>query len=496
MVSSTEDIISLYAQLEPNKMVAREMATNESWTYQEFDQAIARLASALQKQGCEYGERIVVLARNTVQQIMLHFACSRLGLIFAPMNWRLSSAELSVLLEIATPKLLFADVASSPLLGDRGDLVLLDDFVKESQECDPLAKSLKDFDRPSLLLFTSGTTSKPKGVLLSERNLEMTGVNFGILSKVNEESCFLCESPMFHVIGIVTNIRPVLQKGGSILVSDGFKPDRTLKWMADSDLGITHYMGVPQMIESFRQEPGFNPKSLQHMTAIVTGGAPHKASDIQSWLEEGISIVSGFGMSEAGTILGMPTNIDAIKQKLGSVGVTTPWMQTKIVKANGEECAPNEPGELWIRGDNVMHAYLNNPEATSAVMTEDGWFKTGDILSCDEDGYFWVVDRKKDMYISGGENIYPAEIEAILVDYPETAEVAVAGIPDKKWGEVGCVFAVPKISSSFDEQDLLDYLKPHLAKYKWPKRVVVIDNLPRTSTGKVQKAKLLALLTN
>ncbi|AJQ94905.1 AMP-binding protein [Gynuella sunshinyii] len=490
MFIAPADSIALFAKAKPEKIAARDLVTGESWNYVEFDDAIGRLASYLLEVGGRPGDRVVVASRNSVRMVMLHLACSRAGLVFAPLNWRLSVAEITVLLELAEPWMLLADPASEALFAGREDVQYLHEFVMTSADSKPLQQTARDMNRPSLLLFTSGTTSKPKGVLLTEKNLVMTGINFGMLTAVGDSSCFLCEAPMFHVIGIVTNIRSVIQQGGTIVVSDGFKPVRTLEWFADPDLGITHYIGVPQMVESFRQQPEFTPTALKSLTALVTGGAPHKRSDILAWLEDGIPVVSGFGMSEAGTIFGMPPDLSVIRKKAGSIGLTVPWLDVQIMDGNGQPCAVNQEGELWIRGENVMPYYYNNPEATSAAITEDGWFRTGDIVRCDEDGFFWAMDRKKDMYISGGENIYPAEIEAVLIEYPDIREVAVFGIPDEKWGEVGCVVAVPVNPDEFDENKMLEFLSTRLARYKIPKKVIVAEQLPRTSTGKLQKAIL------
>lgn len=436
-----------------------------------------------------------------MQQVMLHFACGRAGLIYVPLNWRLSAAELSQLIALAEPSLLLSDAQSEALLaGHRGVESLLA-FTMASAAAPPLAnnplpESLRTPDRPSLILFTSGTSGNPKGVLLSERHLQQSATNFTMLTAVDRRSCLLCEAPMFHTIGLVANIRPVLQQGGSILVSDGFQPERTLNWLCDRTLGITHYTGVPQMVESFRKQPGFDPAPLRQLTAIVTGGAPHAPEDIAAWLDDGIVLVSGFGMSEAGTVFGTPTDIDLIRSKPGSVGVSAPGLEIRLVDGSGNDCQPGEAGELWLRGDSLLLGYWRDEANTREAFAEGNWFKTGDIARCDEEGFFWIVDRKKDMFISGGENIYPAEIEALLAGYPGIKEAAVVGIPDPQWGEVGCLAVVPDSGHIIDEAALTVYLKQRLASYKIPKQLVTLDALPRTSTGKLQKAALKRRLSS
>ncbi|MEJ2415956.1 MAG: AMP-binding protein [Exilibacterium sp.] len=495
MLPTPADAIALFARTQPTKIAATELVSGETWTYAALDDAVSRLANHLLRSGCKPGDRVAVLSRNSVRQVMLHFACGRTGMIYVPLNWRLSAVELSELIAIAGPALLLCDEQSAPLLQDHPRVNSLPEFVSASAATprltdNPLPEQLRHPDRPSLILFTSGTSGRAKGVLLSERHLQHAATNFAMLTAVGSESCFLCEAPMFHTIGLVANIRPVLQQGGSILVSDGFQPQRTLNWLCDRSLKISHYTGVPQMVESFRKQPDFDPIPLRQMTAIVTGGAPHATNDIAAWLDDGVVMVSGFGMSEAGTVFGTPPDINLIRNKLGSVGISAPGLQIRLVDNSGNDCQPGEAGELWLRGDSLMLGYWRDEQNTRDVFAEGNWFKTGDIVRCDEEGFFWIVDRKKDMFISGGENVYPAEIEALLSGYPGIKEAAVVGIPNEQWGEVGCLVAVLDAGKSFDEAGLIDYLKQHLAGYKVPKSVVIMEELPRTSTGKLQKRQL------
>lgn len=294
---------------------------------------------------------------------------------------------------------------------------------------------------------------------------------------------------MFHIIGLVTNVRPVLAVGGSIQVSSGFEPKRTLGWLSDQSLGITHYVGVPQMMQAFRSQPGFDAASLRHLTALVSGGAPHASEDLLGWLDDGIPMVCGFGMSEAGTVFGMSVDCAVIRNKLGAVGISTPAVQTRVVDGDGNDCPAGVPGELLLRGPNLSPGYWRDPQASAEALDEHGWFRSGDIVQRDADGFFWVVDRKKDMFISGGENVYPAEIEAVLAEHPQVRECAVVGIADQQWGEVGYLAIVPTDEAP-DLDQIRAYLVERLAKYKVPKHLRVVETLPRTATGKLQKARL------
>ncbi|MCC4618678.1 AMP-binding protein [Xanthomonas cassavae CFBP 4642] len=479
------DSISFHARLTPRRLAARDLLLERAWTYAELDDLIGRLSALLQTRGCVDGERLAVIARNSVWQVALHFACARVGAIYVPLNWRLSASELDALLQRAEPHLLLGDDVAA----GRAQMETVSAFIDSARALAPAETPRIPPERVSLILFTSGTSGQPKGVMLSEQNLQQVAHNFGVTTRVDAESSFLCEAPMFHIIGLATNVRPALAVGGSIQVSSGFEPRRTLGWLGNPSLGITHYVGVPQMMQAFRTQPGFDPATLRHLTALVSGGTPHASDDLLGWLEDGIPMVCGFGMSEAGTVFGMSVDCEVIRSKLGAAGIASPAVQTRIVDGGGNDCLPGMPGELLLRGPNLSPGYWRDPQATAEMRDTQGWFRTGDIVKRDADGFFWVVDRKKDMFISGGENVYPAEIEAVLVDHPQIRECAVVGMTDPQWGEVGYLAIVPADKAP-DLEQIRSYLIERLAKYKVPKHLRVVEALPRTATGKLQKARL------
>ncbi|NIJ81371.1 AMP-binding protein [Xanthomonas cannabis] len=485
------DSISFHARLTPQRLAARDLLLDQQWTYAELDELIGRLAALLQARGCIDGERLAVLARNSVWQVALHFACGRVGAIYVPLNWRLSATELDALLQRAEPRLLLGDDVAA----GRAHVEALTDFIETAKGLTPAETSYIPPDRVSLILFTSGTSGQPKGVMLSEQNLQQVAHNFGVTTRVDAGSSFLCEAPMFHIIGLATNVRPALAVGGSIQVSSGFEPQRTLGWLGNPALGITHYVGVPQMMQAFRAQPGFDPAALRHLTALVSGGAPHASDDLLGWVDDGIPMVCGFGMSEAGTVFGMSVDCEVIRNKLGAAGICSPTVQTRIVDGDGNDCPTGVPGELLLRGPNLSPGYWRDPQATAEMRDAQGWFRTGDIVKRDADGFFFVVDRKKDMFISGGENVYPAEIEAVLADHPQIRECAVVGMADPQWGEVGYLAIVPAAEDP-DLEQIRSYLIERLAKYKVPKHLRVVEALPRTATGKLQKARLKDALAN
>ena len=486
-MSGADDYLALQAQLQPEAGAARDLTTGKSWTYHSFDQAASQFAAVLHSRGVGSGDRVASLAKNRAELILLHFACARIGAIYAPLNWRLSAAEIAALIDDAEPKLLVGD---EMLAGAKLECVALEELILAAQKAPPLPRTSMDWDAASLILYTSGTSGRPKGVLLSERNIWQTALNFSLFGRVTHESSFLCDTPMFHVIGLITNIRTAIMRGGSFVVSDGFVPRRTLERLADPALGITHYFCVPQMAAMLRAEPAFDATKLRRLTAIFSGGAPHAADAIRAWCRDGIAIADGFGMSEAGTVSCMPLDVRIIEARAGSAGLIPPGIGAKIRDAHGQDCAVGEPGELFIKGANITQGYWRRPDSTREAFDDEGWFRTGDIARFDADGFLWLVDRMKDMFISGGENIYPAEIEAALAAHPCIKECAAVGIHDARWGEVGHLVIVAAQDKGIDWPAIVHFLESRLARYKIPKSFSVVDALPRNAAGKILKTSL------
>tara|TARA_R110000824_G_scaffold288508_6_gene476910 strand:+ start:12368 stop:13849 length:1482 start_codon:yes stop_codon:yes gene_type:complete len=492
-VRGAVDLLAFNAQYQAERVAAIDLPRERYWTYSQLDLCCGQCASALESHGIVAGDRVVCLAKNRVELIALHLACARIGAIYVPLNWRLTAVEISALLDDAEPKLIIGD----ELLAQTGiEGLALETFLEQLSAHEPLPYRLIDDSLPSLILYTSGTSGRPKGALLSENNIAETAINFSLLGRVQNHSVMMSDAPMFHIIGLITAIRPALLQGGTFVVSDGFEPARTFNRLADPELGISHYFCVPVMADLIRAEAVYSPEKLSGLTAIFTGGAPYAEAKIQAWLKDGVPVVNGFGMSEAGTVFGMPADIDLIAQRPGSTGITTSRVKARIMDADGNPCINGESGELQLRGPNITSGYWRRPTENAKIFTADEWFCTGDIARCDENGYFWIVDRLKDMYISGGENVYPGEIEAILAHNPAIKECAVVGQPDEKWGEVGHLFLVavdPKAKPDADE--IIKSLDGRLARYKLPKYVSFIDALPRNANGKIVKSALLELNT-
>ena len=488
-VWTTPDPVALHARTQPARTACVDLASGRRWTYASLDDSIQRAVGALEKgYGVEPGQRIAAVARNSADLLILQQAAMRIGAIFVPVNWRLAVAEQEAILADCEPVLVLHDVALAAALPEGCRSLEVSAFTMAVEAAEPAPhRLLPAGDAPSIILYTSGTSGRPKGVILTERNAFATAVNFGILGRVGNSSVFLCDSPMFHVIGLITSLSAPLLQGGTVLISPGFDPALTNRRLADPALGVTHYFCVPQMARMLRGAADFAPAGWTSLVAIFTGGAPNPAADIRWWLEQGVRMVDGFGMTEAGTVLGMPIEADAIARKAGSAGLPAPALSLRIVDDGGHDVAAGEPGEIWLAGPNVTSGYWNRPDETARAFTADGWFRTGDIARQDDEGFVTLVDRRKDMFISGGENVFPVEVEMVLLDHPDVAEAAVIGVTDERWGEVGRAFVVVKPGSMFDPAALSAHCAARIARYKVPKEFLAIEVLPRTASGKIQK---------
>lgn len=490
------DFIAYHARGNGARVACVDLPENRSLTFRELDRRIAQctgwLAGLLAP-----GARVAFLARNCADLLVLHFACVRAGMIFQPLNWRLSGRELGVLLADAGPELLvYHNEFEAPALE-----ALAAQPVRHVVRCAPgdnrfaaaieacVPHSGGDFgpEAPVTLLYTSGTTGKPKGVIVTRRNAWATAFNFAMANEVAPRDVLLCDMPLFHVAGLFGVARAALFMGATVLISDRFVPAIALARMSDPDLRITHYFAVPQMAASMLQDPSFATSDLSRLKALVIGGAPLPKSVVERLLGGGVMPIEGYGLSEGGTVLALPLDRDTVTAKAGTAGVPAPLIDVRLVTSEGREAKDGEVGEIWLKGPSMTPGYWNQPEATARAFS-DGWFKTGDAAHRDGEGFYQIVDRWKDMYISGGENVYPAEIESVLAEHPAIAEAAVIGVPDPQWGESGCVYVVA--AAKIEAADVLGHLAGRIARYKMPKHVAFVEALPRTGSGKVKKDEL------
>lgn len=487
------DPVAFQAAAQPDKLAMVDLVGGRRYSYAALDRAVNQCAAWLVGRiGDVAGQRVAVLARNDTAIPILHLALARLGAMLVPLNWRLTVPELNFQVGDCLPALLLADgdFKEAAVRAAAGRVPVLD-LSATAAEWDATAPvrpaGVPSVDTPSTLLYTSGTSGRPKGVLLTESNLFFTNVNFGLMNRVTSQSVVLCDMPLFHVVGLVTMVRTPLAQGGTLLMSRGFEPTVTLARLADPELGVTHYMCVPQMAQTLRQHPDYQPERLRRLVALCTGGAPMPAALIQRFCDEGITIADGYGMSESGTVLGMPIADRArILAKAGSAGIPGPVLRLRLVDDHGNDVPDGQVGEIWIAGPNLSPGYWNRPELPS-LAEQGGWLRTGDAAWRDAEGFYYLVDRKKDMFISGGENVYPAEVEAAILEMDDVAEAAVIGMPDEKWGEVGWAYVVPRPGTGMTPERVMAYLDGRVARYKRPQRVLITNDLPRTGSGKLQK---------
>jgi fatty-acyl-CoA synthase len=483
------DPVATHARAKPNKLAVVDLDTDRRWDFQSLDRAANRVANWLVGEvGAAGGARVATLAKNSADMLILQFGCIRAGAIFVPFNWRLAAPEIVGLIADSEPILLFHD-AEFPVADFAGKAFRLADLnaLTASQPDTAPVNARRDWALPSTVLYTSGTSGKPKGVMLSESNGYWGATNFLHGSAVSPDSVFLCDMPMFHVAGLFAAVWVPLLAGGTLLISKGFDPATTLARIADRTLGISHYFSVPQMAQMMWNLPGFKPEMLQGLTFYATGGAPNPAAQIERFQRAGIPMQDGFGMTETCSNFTMPPgDADRVITKAGSIGFPLLSLEVRIVDDAGVDVATGETGELWVRGPSVTKGYWNQPAVTARAFHGD-WFKTGDAARQDADGFYYLVDRKKDMFISGGENVYPAEVEAAIAELASVAECAVIGITDEKWGEVGQAHVIAVAGQAVTADLIITHCKARLAGYKVPKSVILTDSIPRTASGKVQK---------
>jgi fatty-acyl-CoA synthase len=488
------DPVCYFARTRAGKTACVDLGSGAAYTYAALDACTTdmaeRLVALLARDGrAPAGERVAALARNSSELVCLYLACLRAGLIFQPLNWRLAAAELAMLVEDAAP----AFIVHSEEFGATARALAAGALSFEALADSPraaFARAERDAEAPATLLYTSGTTGRPKGVIVTEANAQATALNYALAANVGGESVFLCDMPMFHVVGLFAVTRSVLQMGATLLISPAFDADETVRRIADRALGITHYFCVPQMAQQMRQSRLYEPALFARLSALQTGGAPHAAASVRAWLHDGVMLIDGYGMSEAGTVLGMPPgDLDLLGRKAGAAGLPAIGVEVRLVDRESNDVGEGEIGEVWVRGPSVSPGYWRNPEATDAAF-RDGWFRSGDAARRDGDGFYTLVDRWKDMFISGGENVYPAEVEAAILEIDGVAEGAVIGAPDPRWGETGVAFVVCRAGAAIAGEQVIAHCRARLAAYKAPKYVVLTEGLPRTASGKVQKAAL------
>ena len=471
------------------------------WTYADVDLRVRRLANALAESGIRRGDRVAYVGFNHPALLETFFAAGLIGAACVLVNPRLRQAELEYILRDCGAKAVVyteeqrrnAEQLAPELAGTAwfsvdggGPGTLFEDFLTAGSE-DPVPDGVEMNDL-ALIMYTSGTTGRPKGAMLSHQSLFYQYVNALIGVDLRQDEVHLAVAPLFHIAGLNMMTLPAFTLGGRIIIHRSFKPETVLREIAGS--GVTSTFMVPAMLDALSANAGFAAADLSSVRGIMVGGSPVPERMIRTWAEKGVAIMQGFGMTETAPGVCMLEARDGVS-KAGSAGRSHFFTEHQVVDFDGKPVPPGVPGEVIVRGPNVMSGYWNKPEETAKAL-EGGWYHSGDIAVVDDDGYMYIKDRIKDMYISGGENVYPAEVENALLNLPGVRDAAVIGIADEKWGETGMAFIVLDEGDSRSSQELLAELRQRLATYKLPGRIKIVTELPRTATGKIQKHVLRA----
>jgi fatty-acyl-CoA synthase len=500
------DWLARREQLTPHKIALIDtLHGGRPITYRDWNRAANRTARLLREGfGVRKGDRLAVLAMNRVEYLDIWFACGKLGAILQNLNWRLTPYELGALIDDAAPVVLVYDATfADQVVGLRQHSSPIEHYVAfdaaaRAHPDDELFAERDDlpdtalppaeltWDDPWVICYTGGTTGQPKGALLTHRSITWNAINTNASWGLTPDDVAILNTPMFHTGGLNVFTAPLVHNGGTSIVCQTFDCDQVYDLFRDA--GVTLFFGVPTMFLALQQHPRWSEADFSRLKLIISGGAPCPPPVFERFWARGVDFKTGYGLTEAGpNTFWLPP--EDVQRKPGAVGLPLMHIDVKLVTHDGRECGPDEPGELLIRGPHVCAGYWNRPEETARLIV-DGWLHTGDLARYDAEGYYSIVGRLKDVIISGGENIYPAEVENILAAHPAVAEVALIGMADAVWGEVGCAVVVAHPGATLTAAELIEFGREHLARYKIPKRVVFASSLPRTAAGKIDKLEL------
>jgi fatty-acyl-CoA synthase len=500
--------------LSPNKVALIDAVNdNQPITYREWNQQINQLANFFRDGlGIRKGDRVSIYAMNRVEYLDALFACNKLGAILHVINWRLTVRELESIINDAAPRvLLYSQEFSSqvdelrPQLSSVEHFIGLDQVTSDQDPFDRLRAGLHwptersnwpktqpppvelDWEDPWVICYTGGTTGLPKGAILHYRSITANSVNTIVSWGLRPDEKIPQYMPFFHTGGLNVLTTPLVHLGGTSIVCAGFDINQLFDQV--EKLGVTFFFAVPTMFLMMIQHPRWESLDLSSVRLVMAGGGTCPTVVFEAFWEKGVEFKTGYGLTEAGpNTFWLPT--EYMKSKIGSVGRPMFHIDVQLVDEAGEEVGPDEIGHLLIRGPHVFGGYWNRPQATAETIV-DGWLHTGDLARRDEEGCYYIKGRLKDMIKSGGENIYPAEVEDLMHSHPAIAEAALFPVPDPKWGEVGRAIVVLKPGASLTQADLVDWLREQMAHYKVPKSVVFVDALPKTAANKVDKGQLI-----
>lgn len=485
----------------PDRIAVVDFVSGSRVSYQELNRRACALATWLRTEGgVSHGDRVACVSTNRLEYLDLFFACGKIGVILVPLNFRLPESELVELLQDCEPRLLAVEeqwrtfaataearglVTRTLELGQRGASAIVEAITNPEDDQSPLFHQA-DIEETAMVLYTSGTTGKSKGARISWRQIHWNAINTTIGLALTQSDVSFLNTPLYHTGGWHVLFTPLMHLGGCVVLQKQF--DATLCNELIAREGITILFGIPTMLRMMRDAPNFADTDFSSVRFAICGGEPCPIPLIRAYETKGVPVRQGYGLTEAGpNCFSLPAR-EAIRKE-GSVGFPNFHIETRIEKEDGTDAAPGEVGELLMRGPHVFSGYWNDPKSTQETLI-DGWVRTGDLFKRDEENFHFVVGRKKEMFISGGENVYPAQVEKVLYRHPAIAQAAVVAVPDARWGEVGCAFLVLKDGADATVESVAEWSRSYLAGYQRPKHIFLRAELPVGHSGKIDKSAL------
>ncbi|MBO0962476.1 long-chain fatty acid--CoA ligase [Neobacillus sp. MM2021_6] len=476
------------ARLSPHKNAVIDEKTSKAWTFEQLNKRANSTASWLYTRGVKKGDRVALLSPNDISYFDFMFACGKIGAIFVPLNWRLSLHEINEILADCTPIVIVIHQEFETIcqqLNNLSTFLIEEASNYEAQVSYVISEEILETD-PLAMIYTGGTTGKPKGVVLSHQSILWNAMNTILSWGLAEDDVTVNYMPMFHTGGLNALSIPLLMMGGTVVIGKSFVGKEAVETL--NRFNCTTILLVPTMYHSLIQTAEFQNSDFPCMKIFLSGAAPCPMQIYEAFQKKGLAFKEGYGLTEAGPNNFYISPVDAQINR-GSVGKPMLFNTIKLVKTDGCETEPNEVGELLIKGKHAFSFYWNQEQETKETV-KDGWIHTGDLAKRDEQGFYYIVGRKKEMIITGGENVYPLEIEQWLATHPAIDEAAVLGLPDEKWGEVVAAFITFKHTYSIQDEELRTYCQSKLGRYKIPKQFIRLEELPKTHVGKIDKEKL------
>jgi fatty-acyl-CoA synthase len=493
------DWLKKWATYSPSAIAIQDADTKAQYTYKQLYYLSCQIASHLKNHfEVGVGDRVAVLATNEMEYVPLFFAAQRLGAILVPVNFRLTSREIDHILEDSGAEVLIAqdnfketiEKLNPKFVPDkRWSFEELQNSVREFAQSESSSWEVHfggEFESAAMILYTSGTTGAPKGAIITQKMMFWNSVNTGLRLNLTQNDVNVSFLPFFHTGGWNVLTTPLLHRGAKVIIAKKFEAERILELCEKEK--VTILFGVPTTMDMMYRSSRFANSDLSSVRYAIVGGEPMPIDLIKSWQEKGIPIRQGFGLTEFGpNVFSLPEE-DSIR-KAGSIGFPNFYVDVRVVDDSGQDVKAGKIGELILKGPVCTPGYWRNEEATASTI-KDGWLHTGDLVRCDSEGYYYVAGRKKDMFISGGENVYPVEIERFLSSHPKIREVAVVGVRDEKWGEVGKAFIATTSGTNLSAEDIQQFCQGNLAKFKIPKHIEFLPELPKGDSGKILKRLL------